>query len=638
MNNLSIDIETYSSYDIKLGVYKYTEAPDFEILIFAYKEDNEEVQIVDLLNGETIPFYIMQSLTDPKVKKHAYNAAFEICCIEKHFKIDLDTHQWSCTMVLAVQAGLPFGLDNVAKILKLPDQKDAAGKALIKYFSVPCKPNKSNGQRTRNMPIDDLFRWNKYKEYCIQDVVTENAVAKAINWFTPSAFERGVWQLDQRINKRGVLVDTELVSGAVALDAITTDRLKAEMVKLTKIINPKSFKQIKDFIESETEITVDTLNKDAIPELKKRFSGDPKVLKVLELKEKLSLSSIRKYNSIQNSATEGNRVRGLFQYYGAARTGRWSGRNVQLQNLKRNNLDDLDLARNAVKRQDLDYLDMCYDDVPVVLSNLIRTAFIPGPGKALVVSDFSAIEARVIAWLAGETWRLEVFRTHGKIYEASAAAMFKIPIEEVTKDLRAKGKVAELALGYQGGPGALARAAVGGKALTEAEAGALVRKWRQVNPNIVRLWYSVQDAVKDTILNRKATQIRFLKFHMKSTNLIITLPSGRELVYPDARIVDNRDICYGSLNSFKKWVTEKSYGGKLVENIVQAIARDVLTEALKNCAVFDIVMHVHDEIVIESDEPEVDLHSVEEIMSRPVAWAKGLPLKAESFITKYYKK
>ena len=630
---LAIDIETYSENDIKWGVHKYAECPKFEILLFAYSINAGPVQIIDLAMGETIPGEIYNLLTDETCTKTAYNAAFEITCLQAYLKIQLDPSQWSCTQALAAQAGWPFGLGNVAKAMGNAVQKDSKGKELIKYFTMPCTPSRSNNMRTRNRPIDDFDKWANFKNYCIQDVETELGIRAQLSWFIVPDFEQEVWALDQTINNRGVKVDLELVRNAVAMDKIVADKLVEEMFELTQISNPKSNAQVKKFIMDSTGEDVKSLNKGAMAEVNSMFK-DTEIEHVLKIREKLSRTSIKKFTAILNSACNDGSVKGLFQYYGANRTGRWAGRNVQLQNLKRNDLKELDLARQLVKENNLEVLELLFDDVGYVLSNLIRTAFVASPGNSLIVSDLSAIEARIIAWLAGEKWRLDVFATHGKIYEASASVMFKIPLNEITKELRQKGKIAELALGYQGAVGALERMGGAAMGLSSDEMTRLVKQWRNGNKKIVDLWTTVNDCAIEAIMYGSSKMDK-LNFSFKNKNLIIELPSGRNLVYISATY-NGKAITYKGMDqTTKQWSTQDTYGGKLVENIVQAIARDVLTEALKRLKNYNIVMHVHDEIVIDG---KVDEKLMTDAMRSPMPWAPDLHLGAETFTAQYYQK
>lgn len=636
MKTISIDIETYSSNSINNGVYKYVEAADFEIILFSYSVDFGKVECVDLLSDKEIPKHIKAALNDPSVLKLAYNAQFEITCLSAYLGYELDVTQWYCTMVYAAQCGLPFGLSNVAKVLNTIDQKDPKGKALIKYFCEPCKPSKVNKGRTRNLPHHDFEKWADFRHYNIKDVETEMSVSKSISWFDISIFEKPIWHLDQKINRKGVKVDLELVNQAIKLDQIYNTDLIAELKRITKLNNPASVAQLKKYINIESGEEIKSLAKSEEDNLKALFKNNRDILHILDLRKRISRTSIKKYHAIHKSVNDDSIVRGLFQYYGA-RTGRWSGRNVQLQNLKSNTLNDLGIAREAVRKGDLDTIKLLFDDPGEVLSNLIRTVFIPHK-KWLIISDFSAIEARIIAWLANEEWRLEVFKGHGKIYEASASKMFKIPIEEVTKETRTKGKIAELALGYQGSVGALTRMGGEKMGLSASEMKYIVNQWRQANRKIVNLWYEVESLVKHTIVQR--TQIKtkngLITFSIKNKNLLITLPSGRSLSYIDINI-SNDQIVYKGLDDLNKWGTIKSYGGKFVENIVQAIARDILTEKMKELSIkYDVVIHVHDEVVIDSNNDNVE--EINKILSTEIDWAKGLPLKCETFVSKYYKK
>jgi len=644
MLELAIDIETFSSVDLKkTGVHKYAESPDFEILLFGYMVDGVYCNVIDISSGETIPDEIMKALLDPKVLKTAYNAAFEIACLSAHLGKQLDASQWSCTQALAAQAGYPFGLDMVAKVMGTVEQKDAAGKALIKYFSLPCKPTKANGMRTRNLPEHDPVKWEQFKEYCAGDVAAEQAVRKSVlSWFKPIPFEDKLWVLDQKINTRGVKVDMKLVLEALCTDELETNRLISLAQEMTGIDNPNSDAQIKKYILDTIGVDIKSLNKESIEEVEKQVKGT-EVEELLVIRKMLSRTSIKKFEAMRISAGLDHRVRGLFQYYGANRTGRWAGRNVQLQNLVRNSLKDLDFARTLVRNGKRDTLYLTYDDVGKVLSNLIRSAFVPEAGKVLVVSDFSAIEARVTAWLAGEKWRMDVFAGDGKIYEASASKMFHIPIESVTKDIRQRGKVAELALGYGGGVGALIR--MGGEAmgLSEGEMESIKVAWRKASPTIPRLWRLCNEAAIQVITSGgRATVNGKCVFYMKAGNLHIQLPSGRPLIYLDAKY-DGKNVTYWGMDQVKKvWCKQTTYGGKLVENIVQAIARDLLAYNLVKVDEmgYDITMHVHDEIVIESliEYSAADKTILTTLLSQEVPWAKGLVLGAETFIANYYTK
>lgn len=634
---LSIDIETFSSTDIKLGVYKYSEDPTFEILMIAYGIDSGPIQMIDLKRGEKPPKDFVRMLTDETYLKTAYNAQFEFVCLSTMF--DLDLSQWECTQALASLCGLPFGLDLVSKVLGSSELKDSEGKDLIKYFSIPCKPTKVNGMRTRNLPEHDMQRWEKFKDYCLQDVRTEKGIRDKISWFEIAEFEKPLWYLDQKINSTGVRIDYGLVSNAIEIDAIVKEDLHKEITTTTDIANPGSNDQIKKYIFAQTGKMIKSLNKADMTDIHKEFEGT-QVGRVLKIRDMLSHAAVKKYHAMSNSVCSDMRVRGLFRYNGANRTGRWSSVNIQLQNLKRNDLEDLDFARELVRKGNLDALRFSYEDVGSVLGNLVRTAFISEPGKKLIASDFSAIEARVIAWFAKEDWRIDVFKTHGKIYEASASMMFKIPIEKVDKSLRQKGKIAELALGYQGSVGAMEAMGGARMGLTEEDMKQIVKRWRAANKKIVKFWYDVEGAAKEVLMSRKKVKLNHLEFYMKESHLIIKLPSGRELVYWKARLSSTNSIVYWGMNqTTKQWSVQDTYGGKLVENIVQACSRDILADAMIRAdkAGFKIVMHVHDEIVAEEKETR-DESELTKILRTPIPWAPGLPLGAETFCAKYYQK
>lgn len=663
MRTLAIDIETYSSAEPKkCGVYKYVESPDFEILLFAYSIDGGAVAVVDFNEiGSARPcvddkyhlHVLRRWLTDPAILKTAFNASFERACISKAFNINLPPEQWECTMVKSAMLGLPLSLDMVGKVLNLEQQKGAEGKALINYFSKPCKPTKANGGRTRNLPEHDPEEWARFVEYCRQDVVTEQAVRKAIEFFTVPPAEAKLWQLDQRINDAGILLDPVLVEQAISLDADYKGRLTTEAVALTGLSNPNSAAQLKSWLSAETLRPVDTLRKADVSAMLLDAEDDmlsdasEGAVRMLQIRQELAKTSVKKYAAMAAFCCADDRVRGLFQFYGANRTGRWAGRGIQMQNLPRNELRDLDLARRLVRGGEGDLVEMLYGNVPDTLSQLIRTAFVAPPGCRLLVADFSAIEARVIAWLAGERWRLDVFNTHGKIYEASAAQMFKVPIEAVTKgsDMRQKGKVAELALGYQGGPGALVAMGALKMGLLEEELPALVRIWRNANKKIERLWYDVERAALETVESGQRTTLRYgIAFQVEHGVLFITLPSGRRLAYYKPTLgvnkFDKLAIRYEGVNDKNQWGVLDTYGGKLVENIVQAIARDCLAVAMLrlDAAGYRIACHVHDEVVLEVPDYEGSTEDVNAIMGKPIAWAPGLPLGADSYETLYYKK
>ncbi|MFJ7647742.1 DNA polymerase [Lysinibacillus sp. NPDC097279] len=664
MNTLNIDIETYSSYDLKkVGVYKYCEAPDFEILIFAYSVDGQPTKTVELANGEFIPPEIIEALVNPKVLKKAFNAQFERVALSMYLNkeyIDLpggprisnylDPKQWRCTMVDAMKAGLPATLKGAALALELDEQKDSAGTLLINFFSKPRKPTK-NDKRTRNMPEDDLEKWNAFVEYCRQDVETEKAVGYAVDPYLnlgskSDKFEMALYHLDQEINDRGVLLDMSVVDGALAIDEIYKAKLMELGKKITWLENPNSPKQLMEWFKDQG-LELPNLTKDTVKTYIQKTDGDIKTM--LEIRQELSKTSTAKFVTMKAAVCGDGRVRGLLQFYGASRTGRWAGRLVQVQNLPQNKISDINIAREIVENSDLLTLEMLYDQVPFVLSQLIRTAFIPVKEKTFAVSDFSAIEARVIAWLAGEKWRLEVFNTHGKIYEASAAQMFKVPIETIDKGspLRQKGKVAELALGYQGGENALISMGALDMGIAQSELKPLVDAWRKANPKIKKLWWDIETAAMRAIEN-PGEVISFnkgMKFFMLHGSLMMQLPSGRRLCYYKARLQDHPKfegkqeiVFWGVDGTSKAWCETSTYGGKLTENAVQAIARDCLAMSMLRLDKegYPIVMHIHDEAVMESDVDTIAI--IEEIMGRPISWAEGLPLEADGFETPFYKK
>jgi DNA polymerase bacteriophage-type len=659
INTLSIDIETYSSVDIrKSGLYRYVQSPDFEILLFAYSVNGEPTQIVDLAQGEQIPNFIINLLRNHEVTKHAYNAAFEWYCLSKYLGASspeawLD--QWRCTMFHGLYCGYTAGLGATAKALGLPQDKRkmTVGSSLIKLFCTPTKPSKKNGGRTRTLPHHEPEKWELFKDYCIQDVEVEKEIGKRLSNFPVPEQEQKLWELDQKINAFGVAVDRQLIDGALYINDLSTAELTEEAVNLTGLNNPNSTQQLMGWL-SDKGLDVENLQKATVEELVGTTDGDVK--RVLEIRQELSKTSVKKYQAMREAVCEDDRVRGLLQFYGANRTGRWAGRLVQVQNLPRNYLETLSHARELVKRQKSDALKLIYGNVPDTLSQLIRTAFIPSDGHKLMVADFSAIEARVIAWLAGEQWRLDVFATHGKIYEASASQMFGVPLELIKKGnpeyaLRQKGKVAELALGYQGGSGALISMGALNMGLTEDELPDIVRRWRSSNKRIQDLWYSLENAalevlrtgqpqgIKGLILSRESDIVNGLDF------LTITLPSGRKLFYPKPFLAENdfgkEAVNYYGINqTTRKWEKVNTYGGKLVENCVQAIARDCLAETLVRLdqAGYQTIMHIHDEAVLDVPEEYADLDRVIEIMREPINWAPGLPLNADGFVADYYMK
>lgn len=652
MQHLHIDIETYSSVDItSAGAYKYAESLDFEILMMAYAFDDEEVEIVDFAQGEVMPQRLAEALTNPEVLKFAHNANFERTCL-KQIGFDIPIEQWRCTAVMSAYCGLPLHLDGVSKALKLGElSKDASGKALIKYFSMPVKPTKINGGRTRNFPHHDLEKWENFKKYCIQDVVAEREIERRLLKYEMPQSEIHNYILDQKINDRGILIDLEMASNAYDIDQKYTEEITKELQDLTGVENPNSASQLKEWLGVEMQRDVETLSKTVMPELINEAGKGSNAAKVLSLRAKNSKTSVKKYTAMLNCACDDNRAHGLFQFYGANRTGRWAGRLIQLQNLPQNHIDDLELARNAVLSGDYTYINMLYDDIGSILSQLIRTAFIAKENHTFAVADFSAIEARVIAWLAGEQWRLDVFQTHGKIYEASASMMFGVPIEQIGKgsDLRQKGKVAELALGYQGGVGALKTMGGERMGLSESEMKSIVDKWRKANPAIVELWGDIEICANRCVKTgrQQISDFRGLVFETDGNVMTIELPSGRKLFYQQPIISKNRfdkpSLMYMGMDQVKKtWGRVETYGGKLVENIVQAIARDLLADSMLRLDKegLELVMHVHDEVVAEVPETNAEtlLNKMYAIMGAEISWAKGLPLSADGYLTKFYKK
>ena len=645
--HLSIDIETYSSTDIKLGVYKYADSPDFDILIFGYAWDDDPVQVLSLIEGDELPQEVFYALTDHHVTKHAYNAQFERVCLSRYTGLYLDPHQWCCTQAQACISGLPLGLARVGEALSLnkDKQKDSAGKALIRYFSVPSKTK----GRIRNMPYHDWGRWDKYLSYNGQDVVSEHAIASRADVYDIDERERTIYAVDQIINDRGVLIDMQLVDNVRKYMDDYKTQLLNEARSISGLDNPNANGQLLEWLR-RYHPNLESADKEHVKELLALEDLLPEVRRMLEIRQELSKTSLSKYDMMRNAACSDDRIRGVLQYYGANRTGRWAGRLVQVKNLPRNNIDKemLDAVRTWVKQGDFETLEMLYDNVPDILSQLIRTAFIPSDGKKYIVCDYSAIEARVIAWLAQEEWRQEVFRTTGKIYEASAAQMFHVPIEEVTKgsDYRKKGKVAELALGYQGAVGALK--IMGGEkmGLTEQEMLDIVKRWRKASPHIVQLWSDLENCAKAAIREKVPQQLgRYgIEFTYTDGNLCIKLPVGRSLHYRDVTVnkKTGRIKYMGTSQTSGRWCQQETYGGKLTENIVQAIARDVLADAIVRLhnANYDIVFHVHDEVVIEVDAAtaDSDYKLVKEIMCMPVSWAPGLILNADGFTADYYQK
>ena len=645
MQTLSIDLETYSDQPLaKTGVYRYVESPDFEILLFAYSVDGDPVQQIDLACGEKIPPAILAALEDDKVTKWAFNANFERICLSRFLGYPtgdyLEPDSWKCSMVWAAYMGLPLSLEGAGAVLGLEKQKLAEGKDLIKYFCQPCAPTKSNGQRTRNLPKHAPDKWLAFKKYNIRDVETEMSIqARLLKYPVPDS----VWEeyhLDQEINDRGVGLDMELVRQAIQMDGRSRSELTQAMKELTSLDNPNSVQQMKQWL-ADNGVETDTLGKKAVAELLK--TAPPQLQKVLTLRQQLAKSSVKKYQAMETAVCADGRARGMFQFYGANRTGRWAGRIIQMQNLPQNHLDDLSEARGLVRAGGFDALEMLYEDVPDTLSQLIRTAFVPQENRKFIVADFSAIEARVIAWLAGEKWRQDVFAEGKDIYCASASQMFGVPVEKhgVNGHLRQKGKIAELALGYGGSVGALKAMGALEMGLSEDELPALVSAWRQANPKIVQFWWAVDRAVMEAVSRRTTTKTHGIIFSARNGMLFITLPSGRSLAYVKPKIGENRFggdcITYEGVGGTKKWERIDSYGPKFVENIVQATSRDILCYAMKTLRCCSIVMHIHDEVVIEADR-RMSLQTVCDQMGRTPPWANGLQLRADGYETDFYKK
>ena len=645
MKTLSIDIETYSDQPLtKTGVYRYVESPVFEILLFSYSVDGRPVQLVDLACGETIPSDIIAALTDETVTKWAFNANFERVCLSRYLGYPtgkyLDPGSWKCSMVWAATMGLPLSLEGVGAVLGLEKQKLTEGKELIKYFCQPCAPTKTNGQRARNLPAHAPGKWIAFKKYNIRDVETEMSIqARLVKFPVPDS----VWDeyhIDQEINDRGVALDMELVRQAIQMDGRSRSELTQAMKDLTSLENPNSVQQMKQWL-SVNGVETDTLGKKAVAEMLKTVP--PGLQTVLTLHQQLAKSSVKKYQAMETAVCADGRARGMFQFYGANRTGRWAGRIIQMQNLPQNHLNDLAEARSLIRSGDFDAVKMLYEDVPDTLSQLIRTAFIAPEGRKLIVADFSAIEARVIAWFASETWRQEVFAEGKDIYCASASQMFGVPVEKhgINGHLRQKGKIAELALGYGGSGGALKAMGAIEMGLSEEELPPLVDAWRQANPNITKLWWDVDHAVMEAVRFKRTNETHGITFSCKSGMLFIMLPSGRQLAYVKPKIGTNKFggdcITYEGVGGTKKWERLDSYGPKFVENIVQATARDILCYAMNTLRCCSIVMHIHDEVVIEAD-PQMSLQAVCDQMGRTPPWAKGLQLRADGYETDFYKK
>lgn len=659
IHTLSIDLETFSDVDLKkCGVYKYAESPDFEILLFGVSVNGGEVTVYDLASGDTVPEGIIRALADDSVIKWAYNASFERVCLSvwlrrnypqyfSSYSIEedtvrnyLDPSSWRCSLVWGAYMGLPLSLEGIGKVLKLENQKMAEGKALIRYFCVPCKPTKANGGRTRNLPEHDPVKWSTFIAYNKRDVKTEMAIQKKLSKFPAPDFLWEEYHLDQEINDRGIQLDMVLVEQAIAIDERSREELSAKMRQLTALENPNSVQQMKEWL-TKHGLEVDSLDKKSVKELLK--TAPPELAEVLELRQQLAKSSVKKYQAMQNAVCTDGRARGMFQFYGANRSGRWAGRLIQLQNLPQNHMAHLEDARSLVRSGDYTLLSALYDSVPEVLSELIRTAFVPRDGYKFIVSDFSAIEARVLSFLAGESWRLKVFAENGDIYCASASAMFHVPVEKHGQNahLRQKGKIAELALGYGGSVGALKSMGALEMGLSEEELQPLVDAWRTSNPNIVQLWWDVDNAVKTTVRQRLDTETHGIRFRYRSGMLFIILPSGRQLCYVKPKMGTNKfggdSVTYEGVGSTKKWERIESYGPKFVENIVQAVSRDILMYAIRTLSHCFIVGHVHDELIIECSM-DVSLDAVCEQMGRTPPWIEGLNLRADGYETMFYKK
>lgn len=645
MKTLSIDLETYSSADIsKTGVYRYSESPDFEILLFSYSIDGAPVQLVDLTCGERIPAEVEEALSDPSVTKWAFNASFERICLSRWLGLPsgtyLEPQQWRCSMIWSAYLGLPLSLAGVGAVLKLDKQKLDTGKDLIRYFCKPCRPTKKNGGRTRNLPRHDPGKWEQFKSYNLRDVETEMEIQQKLARFPVPEFVWDEYHLDQEINDRGIRLDMQMVASAIDVDGQSRKDLIEKMHTLTALENPNSVAQMKAWL-TEHGMEIESLGKKEVAAMLK--DAPPDLRDALVLRQQLAKSSVKKYQAMQNCICDDGRVHGMFMFYGANRTGRFAGRLVQLQNLPQNHMNDLEQARALVRRGDYDSLKMLYDSVPDVLSELIRTAFIPYEGGKFIVADFSAIEARVIAWMADEKWRLEVFKNGGDIYCASASQMFGVPVEKhgVNGHLRQKGKIAELALGYGGSVGALKAMGALDMGLPEEELKPLVDAWRDANPNITELWWDVDRAIKEAVAGRTTSETHGIQFVYQSGFLFICLPSGRRLAYVKPRIGENRfggeSVTYEGIGGTKKWERLESYGPKFVENIVQALSRDILCYAMKTLRCCNIVAHVHDEIIIEAS-PNVSLDAICEQMGRTPPWAKGLILRADGYETPFYKK
>jgi len=648
-SRLSLDIETFSSVDLsKAGVYRYAESPDFQILLIGYSLDGGPVSVADLASGAAMPQDLLSALLCPTVEKWAFNAAFERVCLSRFLRdrgylkpgTFLSPDSWRCTMIWSAYLGLPMSLAEAGAVLGLEKQKLSEGKDLIRYFCRPARPSLLNGQQNRNMPSTDPERWKKFKEYNLRDVETEQGIQVRLSGYPVPESVWKEYETDQRINDRGIRVDRDFVSAALAVDELSREELRRELSRRTDIGNPNSVGQIREWLQEHGQET-EGLSKGDVREMLK--TAPEEIREVLLLRQQLAKTSVRKYTAMENSVCPDGRVRGMFQFYGAARSGRWAGRLVQLQNLPQTHLPELKEVRSLVMARDYGSLKMLYDSVPDVLSELIRTAFVPSPGKKFIVCDFSAIEARVIAWLAGESWRQEVFASGGDIYCASASEMFHVPVEKhgANSHLRQKGKIAELALGYGGGVGALTSMGAIEMGVPEEELQMLVDAWRNANPNIVRLWWNVDKAVKTALKNRTTVKLFQISFSVRSGMLFIRLPSGRSLAYVKPRLEENRfggeSVCYMGIGTARKWEKIESYGPKFVENIVQGIARDLLVSAIRNLSDYPVVAHVHDEVILEV-APSVTVEEVSARMAVCPEWASGLLLRADGYECEFYRK
>ena len=641
---LAADIESFSDVDlVKCGVYAYADSPAFEILLFAYSFDGGETQIIDLAQGEKLPAEVEEAIFDVSVTKTAYNANFERTCLSKHFGRYIPPESWHCSAVQAAMLALPRSLEDVGRVLGLDEQKMKEGKELIRYFCVPCKPTKANGGRIRNLPRHAPEKWELFKTYCKRDVDVEKSIRRKLHNFPIPESEMELYRLDQRINDRGVLVDMGLVRNAVSCEHLHKEVVTKRAYELTGLENPNSVAQLKGWL-GDMGMEAESLSKKAVAEMIAETDGE--VEELLRLRLMLAKTSVKKYEAIERSACSDGRVHGMLMFYGANRSGRWSGKNVQLHNLPKNYLPDLELARDLVKQGRFEDIELLYDSTPNVLSELIRTAFIPKPGCRFVVADFSAIEARVLAWLSGEQWRLDVFTSHGKIYEASASSMFHVPMEEITKGspLRQKGKLAELGLGFGGAAGALISMGALDMGLTEEELPPLVAAWRKANPHITQFWWDVDAAAIKAVREKQKTKVGKIIFEYKSGILFITLPSGRKLSYVKPRMAVNKfgrdGLTYEGISENKKWSRIETYGPKLVENIVQGTARDLLAEAMLRVEEkgYPIVMHCHDEIIAEVPEGTGSVDEMCEVMAVQPEWAEGLPLRADGYQCSFYQK